>query len=421
MNPDLNYKKKKLKVSVLVVGASAFIGLLVVLLTDSLKMLTERYEHQFFTSFSKDPWLIFVLPLAGLLSVYIFRRFLFNNKPNKGIREVLTNLEKKKPLPAYKIFSHYINGLLTVSLGGSTGIEVSTVVSAAATGSVVSEKSSLLKKHKNTLISAGIAAGVTALFNAPLAGMLFALEVFTKKINPTYFLSLLTAVTVGYLVNNALGSGPVFHFHISGWHLYALPYFILLGVIAGMHAAYLTGTVLYIKRIFSGISREIPAIIAGALLLSVLIFFLPALYGEGYHALPGLLKNLADHSWQTLAIIALVIVLKPVATAITLGAGGDGGVFAPSLFAGAFLGFFIARILNLYFQADVIEVNFMIAGMAALLSGSIHAPFTAIFLVCAAVGSYELFVPVLIASLVARITSYFILPYSVYTFQPKEN
>lgn len=327
--------------------------------------------------------------------------------------EVFTNLEKKKHLPAYKIPSHYVNGLLTVAFGGSTGIEVSTVVSTAALGSVASSKSVFLRKYKNVFTCAGIAAGITALFNAPLAGVLFALEVFQQKLDWKYFLSLVISVTISFGVNWSLWAHPVFDFNITDWHLHALPYLLLLGVLAALLSVYLTKTVLFIKEKFSALPKESMRVLIGALFISLAIFVFPALYGEGYFAVEALISGKGSSFLMPLLGILL---LKPIATAVTLGAGGDGGVFAPGLFLGAFLGYIVAFVLNHYFHADVITVNFMVIGMAAMLSGSIHAPFTAIFLVCAMVGNYQLLFPAFMVSVLTWYTSRKMLPYSVYSY-----
>lgn len=410
------YKLKKRKVSLLVILASAATGLIAALLTDSLKLLTEHYGHVFREKFMAYPVLIFVLPLTGLSIVWILRKFLFRNKKNQGITEIFNNLTKKGALPAYKIPSHYINGLVTVAFGGSTGIEVSTVVSTAAVGSVASNKSKLLRKYKNILTCAGIAAGVTALFNAPVAGILFALEVFRRKFEWTYFLSLTVAVLVSFFVNYLIGTVPVFDFSIGTWHGYAFPYFLLLGVLAALLSVYLTKSVIYFKRLSASLPSEWMRVLGGAMVISTAIFFVPALYGEGYFAVTDLIAGKEVIGFTFFLSLLAVLLLKPLVTAITLGAGGDGGVFAPSLFLGAFLGYFLAVLLNHYFKLAVIPVNFMVIGMAAMLSGSIHAPFTAIFLVCAMVGNYQLFVPVMVVSLISRVVAYWMVPYSVYTY-----
>jgi CIC family chloride channel protein len=156
----------------------------------------------------------------------------------------------------------------------------------------------------------------------------------------------------------------------------------------------------------------------GALILSISLFIFPQLYGDGYHAMKELFSEVKPiATFGFLATLIGVVILKPIVTSVTLASGGDGGVFAPSLFIGAFLGLFVATVLN-HFHADVIPVNFMIIGMAAVLSASIHAPFTALFLVCGMISDYKLFLPILVVCLIAKYTSKMILPYTVYTYSP---
>ena len=398
---------------------SLLIGFLSSLLAVSLKKITEYLEEIFFLK-SEQNWLyLLIFPLVGLSAIYFLRFYLFKNKENKGIKEIFeATASKTKNLPSYKISSHFINGLITVIFGGSTGIEVSTVVASAAIGSIAQQKENLFRKYKTELICAGVAAGVTALFGSPAAGILFALEVIAKKANRTFFLTNGIAVLTASALVFILDEQPLFAITVKIWHLHAIPWFIVLGIIAGMNSVYLTRSVLFIKASFLKITKSYTKIIIGAIVLSCSLIVLPQLYGDGYHAV----KTIFYHSSQIpltlpLAITILsILILKPIVTSVTLAAGGDGGVFAPSLFLGAFLGFLIAIVLNTYFEADVIPLNFMVIGMAAMLSASIHAPFTALFLVCSLIGDYTLFFPILIACLVSKYTSKLIYPYTVYTY-----
>jgi CIC family chloride channel protein len=410
-------KFKKLKRLPVLVLASVTIGVLSALLTDSLKLVTEHYEGQLFERFQEHNALIIALPFAGFVAILLLRRFLFRSTVNKGMREAMDCLSARtKYLPAYKIPSHYFNGFLTVIFGGSTGIEVSTVVATATVGSLSSQKTTGLKRYKNELICAGIAAGITALFNAPLAGVVFALEVFARKINKRHVLSIGTAALAAYGVNLGLGDEPVFRLTVTHWNTFAMPYFVLLGIFGGIFSTLLTRSIVWVKDFSVVIENTFVKILLGSAAISLFIFIFPHLYGEGYASI-----NAMEHSPITapaLLSLALVLMIKPLVTSLTLSAGGDGGVFAPSLFMGAFLGFLMAALLNTYFNAGVIPVNFIVIGMAALLSGSIHAPLTSIFLLCAATGNYTLFVPIVVASVVARIVARLILPYTVYSYSP---
>lgn len=397
---------------------SVVIGFFSAMLAVSLKHITEHYEAVMFEQASGNKILFFILPAAGLSLIYILRQHLFNKKENKGIKEVFDSTATGKNLPSYKIPSHFINGLLTVSSGGSTGVEVSTVVSTAAIGSLAHSKKNFLKKYRTEFICAGITAGITALFGSPFAGLFFACEVISKKATRLLLITNGIAAITAFLFIWLLQEEPLFALNISSWHLYALPWFIVLGMLAGINSVYLTKCVLYFKQLFSGFTPA-KRIIAGALTISLLIIFLPQLYGDGYHAIKSSIAT-ANTVTFTLAFAVTtlcIMLLKPVITSVTLSAGGDGGVFAPSLFAGAFLGLFTAVFINTYFNAGVIPLNFMAIGMAAMLSASIHAPFTALFLVCALINNYTLFLPILIVCQVSKYTAKLFCPYNVYTYK----
>ncbi|MCC9066558.1 MULTISPECIES: chloride channel protein [Flavobacterium] len=406
--------QKLVIVSVLIGFLSAFLGI-------SLKKITEYYEEIFFHQVSVNPLFYILFPVFGLSVIYFLRQYLFKKKENKGIKEVFESTKStSKNLPSYKIPSHFINGLLTVAFGGSTGIEVSTVVATATIGSVAQQKENVFRKYKTELICAGVAAGVTALFSSPIAGILFALEVISRKVTRAFVISNIIAVSVAFGLLTILKEEPLFAVSITTWHLKAIPYFILLGILAGINSVYLTRCVLFFKSQFGRIDTHYYKILIGSVVLSVSLFVFPQLYGEGYHAIKGIFGNSAEIPLTlTLAFTFVgVLLLKPIVTSITLASGGDGGVFAPSLFIGAFLGLLLASVLNTFFHVHVLPVNFMIIGMAAVLSASIHAPFTAIFLVCGLTNDYTLFLPILVVCLISKYTAKMIYPFTVYSYAP---
>jgi len=204
---------------------------------------------------------------------------------------------------------------------------------------------------------------------------------------------------------------------IKGWHTNALPYFIILGILTGVNSVFLTKNVLFFKAVFLTVEKKYNKILLATIILGSAIFLFPKLYGDGYHGIKELISN-PNENFTVAFFISIfgIILLKPIVTAVTLGAGGDGGVFAPSLVIGAFLGFFVATFLNTFFDANVIPVNFIIIGMAALLSASIHAPFTALFLVCSLVNNYALFFPLVLVCLISKYTAKLIYPYTVYSY-----
>ncbi len=410
-NSSFIFTKKLVIASVLVSFLSAFLGL-------ALKHITEHYEAIFFLR-AENNWVFFlVFPIFGLSLIYFLRYYLFKKKSNQGITEIFACTQfRSKTLPIYKIPSHFLNGLITVVFGGSTGIEVSTVVATAAIGNVVPEKETIFKKYKTELICTGITAGITVLFGSPIAGILFSIEVITKKLNKTFFLTNGIAIIIASALLLFFDEKALFIVTLTTWHYHAIPYFILLGILAGVNSVYLTKTVLFFKSKFSKLKTQFHKIVIGSVILSIGLLVLPQLYGDGYHAIKEIFVNSSPAITLTwVATLIGIILLKPILTSATLAAGGDGGVFAPSLFIGAFLGLFVATILNTYFHSNVIPINFMIIGMAAVLSASIQAPFTALFLVCGMINDYTLFFPILMVSLIAKYTSKMIFPYTVYNY-----
>ncbi len=405
--------QKLIIASILIAVFSSFLAI-------SLKHITEHLEGILFLKITNHYLFIFFFPLFGLIIIHFLRKYLFKNKENKGIKEIFeATKSKNKSLPLYKIPSHFINGLFTVAFGGSTGIEVSTVVSTAAIGAVTQRKNNLFRNYKTELICAGITAGITILFCSPIAGILFSIEVISKKTNKIFFLTNIIALTVAFAFLKLLNEEPLFQLDIINWNYYAIPYFILLGILAGMNAVFLTKTVIFFKAQFSRINNDYSKIILGASILSLSLFAFPELYGDGYHAMKNLFLNTnLELNLGLAATLIAIIILKPVVTSATLASGGDGGVFAPSLFIGSFLGLLLATVLNTLFNLNVIPINFMVIGMAAVLSASIHAPFTALFLVCGMTNDYTLFFPILLVSLIAKFTSKLIFPYTVYTYTP---
>ncbi len=415
------HKGNKAKIELLkLTGVSILIGLICSLLGFSLKKITEHSEHSLAALAALYPVLYFVFPLAGLSLIYVLRQQLFKKKENKGIKEIFDSLKnKEEKLPFYKIPSHYINGFLTVISGGSTGIEVSTVVATATVGSLAHEKAKIHLAFRKEIMCAAVASGVTVLFGSPLAGILFAYEVISKRITKFSLLSILLAAGTTWGFEKLVNDEPLFTINIHSWHYYALPYFVLLGLIAGLNSVYLTRCVLFFKNKVATMNNYALKIAIGVAILGCSLLAFPQLYGDGYHAMGGLFQLPADGfslSYPLVVLIAIFL-LKPIVTSATLSAGGDGGVFAPSLFIGAFLGLAVALLLNNYFDAGVIPVNFMVVGMAAVLSGSLHAPYTSVFLVLGLTDNYVLLVPILIASLVAKFTAKYVFPYTVYSYK----
>jgi CIC family chloride channel protein len=403
---------------------AAIVSVFSVLLAVSLKKATEHFEHLIFNKALHIPILFIILPSIGITLIYFLRKYLFEGKPNKGIKEIYQTIDNRKNmLPAFKIPSHYFNGFLTIIFGGSTGVEVSTVVATAAIGAVAQRKTTIANIYKTELICAGVSAGIAMLFVSPLAGFLFAVEVIArKKVNKTILLSCGIAALISWCCILLIGGEPLFKFSPTIWNYSAIPFFILLSVLSGALAVYFTKSVIFIKSTFARINNNFIKVNSGAILVGIGLLFLPQLYGDSYHAIPGLMNKVAHEPFTlSLAMLLLVIsVLKPLAAALTLGAGGDGGVFAPSIVSGAVLGMLTAMLINHYFGTQLIVINFALLGAAAMLSAAIDAPLTSIFLVCSMVnGGYLLFFPILMCSFIAKYSAKLLCSYTVYSYNPK--
>lgn len=389
------------------------------LLAFSLKHITEYFQHEIFNMTGGiSKFLFILLPTIGITSIYFLRKYLFLNRKNKGITEIYKTLDlRKEHLPFFKIPSHYLNGFLTVIFGGSTGVEVSTVVASATVGNMGYKREFSAKMYKRELICAGVTAGVAVLFASPLAGWLFAMEVIARKISRSLVISCTASALIAGLFVFFFDNTPLLHFSIEEWNWYAIPFFILLGLLSGTLSAYFTLLVTRIKNLFGQIRNNFIRVNAGALVVGTMIAFFPSLYGDSYHGLDKILETVISNKQFSLLVLVTLVVLKPLAASLTLGAGGDGGVFAPSIVSGAFLGLFVALFCNTYLNTSLVPLNFALVGAAATLSAAIFAPFTALILACNLMpNGYHLFIPILTGCFTARLFSKLLLPYNVYTY-----
>lgn len=408
--------------SLKLIVASMFIGLASALLADSLKHLTEAYQHRIFQNAGHiSPFLYIILPSIGITIIYFLRKYAFKKRQNKGIKEIYTTLETRKDhLPLFKIPSHYFNGFLTVIFGGSTGIEVSTVVATATVGNAIHKKSKVAFAYKNELICAGVAAGVATLFGSPVAGWLFAMEVIARKVSRPILISCTSSVLIASLFIYLIDNKRLLPYTVETWNWAALPYIIGVGILGAILALYFTKIVIHAKKLFGGIRNNFLRVNLGAVTVGILIFFLPYLYGDSYHGLHEIIEMGTQQSFTIPfgILLLLLVILKPLAASLTLGAGGDGGVFAPSIVAGAFLGVLFAQLCNTYLGTELIVLNFALFGAAATLSAAIHAPLTALFLICSIVpGGYLLFIPMAITSFTAKYLAKWCYPFNVYTYK----
>lgn len=369
----------------------------------------------YINAYLKLPFINSLLPIVGiLLTVFVIRNFL-GGKLEKGTSRVLYSVAKKGGiLPKKQMYSQIITSFLTVGLGGSAGLESPIVVTGAAVGSNYALRYRLSQKDRLLLLACGVAAGIAAAFNAPIAGVLFSIEVILSDITITAFIPIIISAATGALTSTILLDEDVLlTFREQMVFDYRnIPYYVLVGVVAGFFSVYYARKFRKTEHFLGRIKKSYKRALIGALLLAALIFFFPTLFGEGYESIKTLssehpevlmdntlLENFKNNRWIFLIFIGLTVLLKAFASGLTLGAGGNGGNFAPSLFVGSYLGFFIAEAINLTGLTHTIPVaNFTIVGMAGILSGLFHAPLTAIFLIGEITGGYDLMVPLMIVS-----------------------
>lgn len=399
--------------------ASLFVALLSSALALCLKHLTEFFQHLIFNSVNDYNAILFIfLPTIGITAIYFLRKYLFKNRRNKGITEIYKTIDQRKDhLPLYKIPSHFFNGFLTVIFGGSTGIEVSTVVASAAIGNASYEREFSAKMYKKELVCAAVTAGVAILFTSPLAGWLFAMEVIARKINRTLALSCTVAAALAWVCLFLFNEPKLLPYVVTNWEIHAIPFFILLSALGGLLAVYFTFLVTRMKPLFAKIANNFLRVNLGALAIGLMILYFPSLYGDSYHGLKEILHTSISNQTTPLLLLLALLLLKPLAASLTLGAGGDGGVFAPSIVAGAFLGLLFALFFNAYFDTNLVPLNFAMVGAAATLSAALFAPLTAVVLICGLLPNGEaLFLPILMSCFIAQFFAKKILPYNVYTY-----
>jgi CIC family chloride channel protein len=378
-------------------------------------------------------YLYFALPAIGIFLACLFMRHIIKDKVKHGIPNVLYSLSRQKGyMRPHNTFSSVITSALTVGFGGSVGLEGPTVSTGAAIGSVMGKGLHLEYKQVVLLLGAASVGAMSAIFKAPIAAIVFGLEVIMLDLTMASLIPLLLASASATLMSYLLlGMDVVYPFNVQhGFVMAEVPYYIALGIIGGLVAFYFTKTYLFIESIFEKIKGYGKKVLIGGASLGFLIFLFPSLYGEGYNAINSALsgnteylmnKSIFDHfesSYYLTAVLLLSMVLtKVIATAITFGAGGVGGIFAPTLFTGVNLGLLFALTVN-YFNISVLPAeNFALIGMGALIASVLHAPLTAIFLIGDITGGYELVFPLMIAATIAYVTVRLFTMHSVYTYQ----
>ncbi len=409
--------------------ASAVVGLIAGLAAVLLKYLVHLMESISLNISGHLFHILYVfLPALGILLTVVYQHLVNRDKIEKGIGGVLANIKRNKSnIALNNIYSHLITSSLTVGFGGSAGLEAPIVCTGAAIGSNTGRFFRLSPFEKTVLLASGAAAGIAAVFNSPIAGVLFAIEVLIGEISIPTFIPLLIASATGVVVAKVLYSQQLFHLVTEGWVMRALPFYVVLGLLSGLVSVYIANVGGYLEKgIFKTFNRYNRAIFGG-LILGILILIFPPLLGEGYHDIQEILNGNIDvlkdqslfpdwlsHPTAMIAFIAGLVFLKIIATGVTLGSGGNGGTFAPSMFTGAFLGLFVAFSVNQTGLMHLNTVNFIAVGMAGAVSGVLHAPLTAIFLIAEITGGYVLFIPLMLVSAISYMISMAYNPHNMY-------
>lgn len=379
-------------------------------------------------------YLYLVYPVVGIVLTVLFVKYVVKDNISHGVTKVLYAISRNKSrLKKKNMYASLVASGITIGFGGSVGAEGPIVYTGAAIGSNIGQAFRLSPKVLMVLVGCGAAAGIAGIFRAPIAGMLFTLEVLMIDLTGITVMPLLvssiTGATVAYILEGY--SSEFFFSQSEPFMTSRIPWAIVLGVICGLVSFYFTKVMFMMETIFGRIGRQVDKIIAGGVIIAGLVFIFPPLYGEGYGAINNLLEgNVAAvvdgtifyvdraNVWFIALFIASIILMKAFATSATNGAGGVGGTFAPSLFVGALTGFLFAYTLNnLDLGIELSQKNFTLMGMAGVMSGVMHAPLMAIFLTAEMTGGYNLFLPLLIVSTLAYFTIQLFLPYSIYTMR----
>ncbi|MDR0926742.1 MAG: chloride channel protein [Ignavibacteria bacterium] len=376
-------------------------------------------------------FLYFTLPIIGIILTVLFVKYFVRDSLAHGITKALFAISKcDSKLPHHNNYTSIIAGALTVGFGGSVGLEAPIVLTGSSIGSSIAQLFHLNYRTRTLLLGCGAAAAVASIFKAPIAGTIFALEVLMIEMNVASLIPLLISAVTGSLLSALfLGQNVVFGFAVfEQFNIYNSLYYVVLGLFCGIVGLYFTLVMEFVENRFSKFVHPITKIAVGGILLGLIIYLVPPLYGEGYESLShlfsehpsmlldnSLFDNLGEDKWLVLLFLFLIILLKPFASSLTTGAGGVGGVFGPSLFLGGISGYLFSGVVNNLELGVLSQRNFSLVGMAGVLSAIMQSPLTAIFLIAEITGGYTLFAPIIITTTVAYITIHRFEKYSVYT------
>ena len=434
----LRWRRRYLSYNQFLIIISFFVGVFIALAALLLKWMIGRIgyllTHQFHPEHAN--WLFLVYPVVGIYLTMLFIRYVVRDDISHGVTKILFAIARKQSMiRRHNIWSSVVASALTIGFGGSVGAEAPIVLTGSAIGSNLGRVFRLSGKQMMILVGCGAAGAIAGIFKAPIAGLVFVLEVLMIDLTMSSLLPLLvSSVTATALTFMFSGTNPVFEFHLQdAFQVDRIPSYIMLGIICGLTALYFTRTMNVLEGVFRKINGPYKKLLLGGVMLSFLIYLFPPLYGEGYDLINLLLNGEGESDWMEamnqslfyghshllLLYLFLIVVFKVFASTATNGGGGCGGIFAPSLFLGCVVGFIFSRLWNIYdvFGLSVPERNFAMLGMCGLMSGVMHAPLTGIFLIAELTGGYDLFMPLMIVAVCSYLTIIAFEPHSIYAMR----
>lgn len=415
-----------------------FVGILAAVAAFLLHWIIHLIQQLLTKGFATDAAnvLFLLFPVVGIWLTSLFIKYVVRDNISHGITRVLYAISTNRSrLRRHNCWTSVVASAITIGFGGSVGAEAPIVLTGSAIGSNLGQLFKLDKRQLMLLVGCGAAAAVAGIYKAPIAGMVFTLEVLMIDMTMSSIVPILIATITANVTSYLLvGDKSMFSFTLdSAWSVERIPATVMLGVFGGFVSLYFMRGMTWCEGQFARMRRHpYRKLIVGGLVLSTLIFFFPSLYGEGWDSLVILLNGKTEGDWDhvldgslfyghtdlLVLYVAMVLLTKIVATSSTNGAGGCGGTFAPSLFVGGFAGFLFARLWNMeQIGVYIPEKNFTLLGMAAVMAGVMHAPLTGIFLIAEITGGYQLFVPLLIVSVVSVMVISIFEPHSIYAMR----
>lgn len=413
---------------------SVLIGLLSGLGAVALKNLTHYIQHLLESEFIIEIHhaFYFIFPIIGLLLVLVTIKFIIHKKVGHGIPSTLYAISKLKGImPRHQMWASLLTAPLTVGFGGSVGLEGPTVATGAALGSNFARIFHLNQTSRTLLIGCAAAGAMSSIFKAPIAAIIFAVEIFSLELTIASMIPLLLASVSAVLTSYFFfGDDVLLHFKIQDkFELNTVFFYVLLGVTSATTSIYFSKIYFGIDNFFKRFSSGYKRLLIGGVLLGIIVFFIPPLFGEGFDTINNVLRGditkvvtnnifhtASDNIWVIIALLVGLVTFKVIAMSFTFGAGGVGGVFAPTLFTGSISGYVLALIVNYsnIFSHQLSLTNFAMVGMAGLMAGVLQAPLTAIFLIAEITGGYELFVPLMIVSSISFLVTKIYVPHNIY-------